>query len=168
VTGSKLLAKIEADIKEITISLEEDTWRKDIPSRPGWYFFKTDTPIEILKKVGPPPIEGRHYHLPEKITTSLTLREYQLCIEPKTRGQSYIVYSGEAKNLSARAREHFSGHPKTGCLALTNYPVLAKYKWWFRYAECQFGNNPNDSKLIRTYGEQLWRAKYGWPILCGK
>jgi hypothetical protein len=34
--------------------------------------------------------------------------------------------------------------------------------------QCKFGNNPKESKSLRTFGEQLWRAKCGWPILCGK
>ena len=89
------------------------------------------------------------------------------CILP-SENSFYFVYSGEAKNLKARALEYVSGHDKTGCLALKNYPLLHKYEWNFHFSPCLFGNDPNESKLIRIFGEQLWRAKYGWPILCGK
>ena len=78
------------------------------------------------------------------------------------------VYSGEAKNLKARAREHMSGHSKTACLALSNYGSLRAYIWRFYFSPCPSFEDPNESKLLRTLGEQAWRSKHGWPILCRK
>ena len=150
----------------VVMSFETDNWRNKIPSSPGWYFIETDTPPEIFKNVGS-PVGQQHYDIPKKVLESLTLKNYDACILP-TDNPFYFIYSGEAKNLKARAREHYSGHEKTGCLALKRYPLLHKYEWNFHYSLCPFVNDPNDNKLVRIFGEQLWRAKYGWPILCGK
>ena len=148
------------------MNFQGDDWRISIPSKPGWYFIETDTPPEVFKDVGP-PVGQRHYNIPEKVKTSLSLSKFRACILPKGNA-FYFVYSGEAKNLKARAREHMSGHPKTGCLALINYPRLRSYTWNFHYALCPNIDALNENKILRTFGEQVWRAKYGWPILCGK
>jgi len=161
-----LLKLIEDNLEIIEMSFDDDLWRSVIPSDPGWYFIETNTPPDIFKSVGPPKGE-RHYNIPEKIKASLSLKEYGLCILP-INNSFYFVYSGEAKNLKARAREHMSGHSKTGCLALKNYPVFKEYIWRFHFTSCHYGDNPQDSKLLRIFLEQMWRAKYGWPILCGK
>ena len=161
-----LLNSIEKCLKVVEIDFQNDKWRTPIPSNPGWYFIETNTPPDVLKNVGLPKGQ-RHYNIPDKVNASLSLKVFGACILP-SKSPFYFVYSGEAKNLKARAREHLSGHPKTGCLALVNYPLLQKYKWKFHFSLCDFDNDENENKLIRTYGEQLWRARYGWPILCGK
>lgn len=161
-----LLKSIERNIKILKIDFQDESWRDNLPSGPGWYFIETNTPPEKFKEVGKPKGE-RHYNIPEKAKASLFLKQVLKCILP-SKNSFYFVYSGEAKNLKARAREHVKGHDKTGCLALKNYPLLHKYEWKFHYSPCLFGNDPNDSKLVRIFGEQMWRAKYGWPILCGK
>lgn len=161
-----ILDLIENGKISVEINFHSDSWRLGIPSCPGWYFIETDTPPEILKKVGPQKGE-RHYNVPAKIDASLTLKKFGICILPITN-PFYIVYSGETKNLKARAREHLSGHSKTGCLALTNYPSFHRYNWKFYYTPCNKFNDPNKSKLLRIFVEQIWRSKNGWPILCGK
>jgi hypothetical protein len=165
--SEKILQILEEGLTPVEMSFQSDDWRTDIPSKPGWYFIVTNTPLEVLEDVGPPPGGGRHYNIPEKVNTSLSLSEFGACIVP-TDNPFYFVYSGEAKNLKARAREHMSGHHKTGCLALENYSQLHKYSWKFHFALCPDIDDLNESKILRTYGEQVWRAKYGWPILCGK
>lgn len=120
----------------------------------------------VFQKTGP-PTGKRLINIPEKAKKSLELKDLELCILP-SKGEKYFVYSGEAKNIKSRVQAHVAGYSGTGCLALAKYPDFNKYKWWFHYAVCDFGDKPNDSKLLRTVGEQLWRAKYGWPILCGK
>ena len=166
-----LLESIERNIKIRKMNFQNKSWRDDLPSDPGWYFIETNTPPEKFKEVGKP--KGRRYNIPEKAKASLSLVQFGACILP-SENSFYFVYSGEAKNLKARAREHYSGHEKTGCLALENYPLLHKYEWNFHFSPCLFDTDPtdptdpNESKLIRIFGEQLWRAKYGWPILCGK
>jgi hypothetical protein len=161
-----LLNAIEKHLRVVEIDFQNDQWRSSVPSNPGWYFIETNTPPDVLENVGLPKGQ-RHYNIPEKVKASLSLESFDACILP-TNNTFYFVYSGEAKNIKARALEHLSGHPKTGCLALVNYPLLKKYRWKFHFSLCDFGNNENENKLIRTFGEQMWRAKYGWPILCGK
>jgi len=162
-----LLESIERRLQVLKMDFQDDSWRNPLPSGPGWYFIETNTPPERFKEVGKPKGE-RHYNIPEKAKkASSSLEQVGACILP-SENSFYFVYSGEAKNLKARAREHVSGHDKTGCLALKNYPLLHKYEWNFHFSPCLFGNDPNESKLVRIFGEQLWRAKYGWPILCGK
>ena len=164
--GSSLLESIEKGLQDFELDLEGHKWRDSIPSRPGWYFIKTNAPPEVFTKIGPP--EGvNHYDLPKRIRSALALESLGVCIMP-AEGGMYVVYSGETKNLKARAREHVYGHSKTGCLALGNYPLLKSYEWRFICSVCHIVQNPNDSKLVRILGEQLWRAKNGWPILCGK
>lgn len=163
---NKLLAQIERNLKKVDMTLDNDSWRDTVPSVHGWYFIETNAPPEVLKDLGPPKGE-RHYNIPAKINASLALQEFGFCILP-SNDSFYYVYSGEARNLKARAREHVSGHSKTGCLALGNYPVLRNYSWRFHFAACSFVKKADDSKLLRVFGEQIWRSKYGWPILCGK
>ena len=162
-----ILEIMETGRKSVEMSFETDDWRTIIPSSPGWYFIETDTPPDIFKNVGS-PIGQRHYDIPKKVLESLALKKYGACILPTTDNPFYFIYSGEAKNLKARAREHMSGHPKTGCLALVNYESLHLYNWKFHFTLCPISKDPNESKLLRTLGEQVWRAENGWPILCGK
>jgi len=164
---TNILEAIEKDLKTLDMDLQDDSWRNSVPSSPGWYFIETNTPLKVFKILESPPKNTRHYNIPEKVITSLSLKSFEACILP-SENPFYFVYSGEAKNLKARAREHVSGHPKTGCLALSNYSLLFKYKWRFYYSECRFTKSPDENKLVRVFGEQMWRAKYGWPILCGK
>jgi len=163
-----VLEIIESGMISVEMNLNNDEWRTSVPSAPGWYFLETDTPPETFKHVGPPKGE-RHYDIPKKVAQSLAVDEYGACILPSANS-FYFVYSGESKNLKARAKEHVSGHPKTGCLALYNYEALHRYVWKFHFALCPIleDEDPNASKLLRTIGEQAWRSKYGWPILCGK
>ncbi len=161
-----ILEIIETGMESVEVNFETDDWRAVVPSSPGWYFIETDTPLDIFLGVGSPSGQ-RHYDIPKKVKESLTLKKYDACILP-SGNTFYFVYSGEAKNLKSRAREHISGHPKTGCLALINYKSLHFYNWNFHFALCPIHNDPNKSKMLRTFGEQTWRAKYGWPVLCGK
>jgi hypothetical protein len=161
-----ILEKIENELQVLMMEFGNDSWRKAIPYAPGWYFIETNTPPEAFLKVGKP--RGmRHYNIPQKTLASLKLKKLGVCILP-SENSFYFVYSGEAQNLKSRAREHVSGHRETGCLALRNYPLLHQYQWRFHFSLCPFDNSPDKSKLLRIYGEQLWRAKHGWPILCGK
>ena len=161
-----VLEIIETRMSSVEMNFNNDEWRTSVPSVPGWYFIETNTPPETFKHVGTPKGQ-RHYDIPKKVAQSLAMDEYDACILPSTNS-FYFVYSGEAKNLKARAREHMSGHPKTGCLALCNYGVLHPYVWKFYFALCPILKDSNTNKLLRTIGEQAWRSKYGWPILCGK
>ena len=162
----KLLDEIERGVQCVKMHFKDNSWTDPLPSAPGWYFLETNAPIVTLMKAGLPKGVA-HYNIPSKVEKALSLKQFDACILP-SKTKFYFVYSGEAKNLKARAREHYAGHSKTGCLALINYPPLHKYQWRFHYSPCKFGETPNDSKLIRIFGEQIWRSKYGWPVLCGK
>jgi len=162
-----ILKLLEREPERREITFHSDAWREGIPSKPGWYFVETDMPPEKFKDVRGPGKNSAHYNIPERVKESLALEQFNACIPPGRRF-FYIVYSGETANLRARAREHVSGHPKTACLALESYPFLCKYKWFFCFLLCEVGENSKESKLLRTVGEQLWRAKNGWPILCKK
>jgi hypothetical protein len=166
-TIDRILIDIEKSLKYVDIDFSEDSWRDNLPARPGWYFIETNTPPSEFLEVGPPKGE-RHYNIRKKAEESLYLNKLVgACILP-SKNPFYFVYSGEAKDLKARAREHQSGHSKTGCLALENYKILHRYQWRFHYAICLFGQNYKESKILRIFGEQLWRCKHGWPLLCGK
>ena len=77
------------------------------------------------------------------------------------------IYSGMAKNLLNRAREHTFAHKGTAGLALTNYNELKQYKWTFNYKEntLPFSSNKHRNIILKL-GEQIWRSNNGWPILC--
>ena len=163
----RILNDIDQEIKSVPIKFGDETWRKDIPSAPGWYMIKTDAPIEALSGVRPPLGEHKaHINIPETIRETSALLDMGIAISPKG---DYVVYSGETHDLKARAREHERGHGKTNCLGLSNYEDLRRYKWTFCYvALSNVGVLSSDNKLLRTAVEQAWRTKYGWPILCKK
>ena len=164
--NSELLKRIEDLMRHKEVVLGDDSWRRKLPPVPGWYFIKTNTPVEVLA-ILPSSVSKYHYNIPEKTKASLALEKLGGRIIPESKS-GYFVYSGEAKNLKARAREHFRGHEKTYCLCLEKYKALESYKWEFHYSEFRPELYPNETKLLRILGEQLWRAKHGWPILCGK
>lgn len=155
-TGKKMA---EMDLYDKNID-----WRHDIPNKPGWYFVETNTPKAVLQNVGQPKRETNHYNIPERINYSSQLENSSLTIEQKSEGM-YVVYNGEAKDLKARAREHVFGSDGTYCLGLSNYTILQQYEWCYWYVRCQDAKLPDD-KIIRIFGEQIWRATHGWPILC--
>ena len=153
--------------KVAKINFENKQWhiKANVPSKSGWYMIRTTTPIDTLQSVGEPKHKG-NYNIPKKIKTAQLLINKGLVIIQNDR-TPYIVYSGEAKNLLSRAREHSFGGVGTGCLAINSYPSLLKYEWWFDYLECEsvFPGSDGD-KGLHTYGEQYWRSMNGWPILC--
>lgn len=151
----------------LRIDFADPSWRESIPSEPGWYVIKTDTPLGDLQSVGPRKHKA-HIDIPGTIRTATTLLSLGIAIS-QINAEEYVVYNGEAKNLRARAREHECGHAKTYCLALSEYKILAKYRWTFCYvalSTCQV--IPGDDKLVRLAVEQAWRTVHGWPILSRK
>ncbi len=162
-----IIDEIDHKFKCLQINFEDASWGKSIPAEAGWYLIKTNTPIAVLKSVGPPNYKA-HINIPETINNTSMLQDSGIAII-QSDDEDYVVYNGEAKNLKARAREHERGHPKTYCLGLSNYETLRshKYKWTFCYvvvSNCKVF--PNGNKLLRLAVEQCWRAKNGWPVLC--
>lgn len=170
-----IIEEIDGSFKCIKISFINDEWRKDIPSEPGWYLIKTNTPVDILKELKPPQSKS-HISILATIKQTSQLGELGITINQLANGGLYVVYSGEAKNLKSRAREHARGHEKTYCLCLNNYKeILRKYDWFFCYVPISIckslsGIDKDDKlfKLLRLAVEQGWRTKHGWPILCRK
>ena len=143
-------------------------WRGDVPSRPGWYLFQTDTPIDVLRKLPHTKEQKRAYKLGDRVARCEYLLRQGLLITPTPKSPMYIVYSGEAKNLKSRAREHSSANG-TASLQLSLYPKLKKYQWKFFHLECDsVYEDGNGDKALRTLGEQTWRANNGWPVLCAQ
>ena len=161
--------EFENKVKSLKINFKETSWRKELPSKAGWYLIKTDTPIEVLKSVGKSKHKA-HTDIPKAINANSELQNIGITISPEKKGDSYIVYNGETRNLKARAREHMNGHPKTYCLGLAEYKELYKYSWEFCYVlTCElFVGKKQDDKQLRLAVEQMWRVKNGWPILSKK
>jgi len=162
-----VITEIDQKFECLQINFENASWRKSIPLEAGWYLIKTDTPINVLRSVGPPR-HNAHINIPETINDTSRLQDAGIAIT-QSGNEDYVVYNGEAKNLKARAREHEDGHAKTYCLGLSNYESLRGYRWTFCYvavSSCKVLSNRN--KLLRLAVEQGWRAKNGWPILCKK
>jgi hypothetical protein len=165
----EIVDEIDYNINHIQLNFEDDTWRKDIPSEPGWYLIKTNAPLDKLRKCHKSPENKAHTDIPETIKKTAELQKAGIAIT-QSGNADYVVYNGEADNLKARAREHVQGHRKTYCLGLSNYPNIVGSKWIFCYmpmSNCKTVQNRED-KLLRIAVEQAWRAKNGWPILCRK
>lgn len=161
-----IIDEIDQKFKCLRVNFEDVAWRKTIPSEAGWYLIKTNTPITVLKSIES-PLYKDHINIPQTIDKASILRELDITIiQPDN--DDYVVYNGEAANLKARAREHECGHPKTYCLGLSNYETLRRYKWTYCYVAVSGISIRNDDKSLRLAIEQGWRAKNGWPILCGK
>ena len=160
-----LIELMEQNIITIDADFDDKSWLQKVSTKSGWYFLKTNTPSIIFLTVGS-PVSTYHYKIPERIKYTERLTQKGLAI--KQRGVSrYVVYSGKSKHLRQRAREHFWGLKKTYCLGLENYPVLKNYKWQFCYAPIDtVDNNSAGDNALLLFGEQAWRAKNGWPILC--
>jgi len=132
-----------------------------VPSKPGWYFIKTNTPITAFQDLRTPMVE-HHKDIPEciKFTNTLLAQGFAIIDQP---GGLRVVYNGETKSLRQRAKEHFFGKPGTYCLGISDYPTLKqpKCKWEFCYVEAG-----TKDMGVRLFGEQIWRTVNGWPILC--
>lgn len=164
---TKLISEVDSRFMCLHIDFKDSSWRDSIPSEPGWYLIKTNTPAIVLESVSPPKHEA-HIDIPGTIRMVHTLLSLGIAIS-QTSGNEYVVYNGEAKNLKARAREHECGHAKTYCLAISEYESLLKYHWTFCHVAVSTCRNiRGDDKLIRIAVEQAWRTVHGWPILCRK
>lgn len=162
-----ILKSIEDSAIFVEMAYPDDDWYSSISSLSGWYIIKTNTPVDALGKVGNPNPEAKaHINIPKTISEIKKVLPQGLVIKQEDN-KPYTVYNGRAKNLKARAREHYNGHNKTFCLALKKYPMLWAYKWYFYYYPItKLGLNDIDNKMFLIIVEQAWRAKHGWPVLC--
>ena len=161
--GNYACADIDFDDKKWHLKLGIDG------KKAGWYFFETTTPYGVLKELEAPPTHYWNKAGERKKVGNYDLgaraRRYSPSLEELFSGER--VYSGIRKDLRERARDHVFGHIGTGCLALSNYSVLREHSWKFWYA-CidDFGPECSQVDLVLNIGEQIWRAHYGWPVLC--
>ena len=160
---NNILKQIKTESICKSIDFEDGSWRKDIPSEPGWYFFKTNTPIKVLKSMNK-PAGINHYNISAKISNKNYLLKNDILVITQSNNELYFVYNGETINLKARAREHYDGHDKTYCLALKQYEKLKNYDWQFHYLPVS-NTGYQDHKVLRKSVEQGWRVNNGWPIL---
>ena len=47
-TLDNILDEIDQKAEGVTMDFNDNSWRKDVPSKPGWYFIKTNTPFDVL------------------------------------------------------------------------------------------------------------------------
>lgn len=158
----------------VQIDFRNDQWHLDggIPSKPGWYYISTNAPVSLLQQqalwsstyprvTDQKIVKVKNYDLQKRANRySIGLSKYF-----NTRG----VYSGLASNLLSRAREHTFADPGTAGLALAKYAPLHEHEWIFHFvtlgrfmADCQC------KEVLLRLGEQSWRAKHGWPVLCAE
>jgi hypothetical protein len=156
----------------MNIDLRDANWatRAGVPSRAGWYFVRTNAPLDVLQQQR---LWSETYEK-KKNGQRTAVRNYNLA-ERAARWRPDLeafwnitdVYSGYAGNLMARAREHTFPDPGTGGLALSRYPDLLAYEWQFFFVTlARFRAEVSCPDMLLRLGEQLWRAENGWPILC--
>ena len=169
-----LRSHLAGSYTKIPVKFVKPGWHTDakVPATQGWYFIETDTPFEVLSRQA---LWARQYSK-KKTSESADVKNYDLqsrCSRFHPELSQYwntkLVYSGLASNLQSRAREHTFADPGTGGLALSKYPELHEYQWWFSYRtlESFMPKCPNPGVLL-LLGEQIWRSDNGWPILCAE
>lgn len=156
----------------VQLDLKDANWhvRSGIPNQPGWYFISTDAPLALLQAQ---PLWDRTYPR-AKDGKFVNVKNYDLqerarrCTpQLKKYFSERAAYSGLASKLRSRAKEHTFADPGTGALALSKYEALKEYEWVLHYATLKrFMADCGCNDLVLRLGEQLWRAKHGWPVLC--
>lgn len=177
----ELIAYLDGPFTRVPMDIREQNvcWHitAKIPNEPGWYLIETTVPVELLRqqrrtqgvyttKAGN-RASVKHYDLAARSS------KYSEALEGFFAGP--IVYSGMASSLQGRAREHTKANRGTGALSLHNYEPLKdpKYQWWFHYATLSdFSSvlqlNKIQQGTVLRFGEQIWRARNGWPVLCAE
>jgi hypothetical protein len=168
-----LAAHLETICSCASIDLTDPTWARKagIPGKAGWYFIRTTAPLEVLQRQ---TLWGETYTRDDGETAKV--KNYDIAARA-TRVQQDLhpywnvtdVYSGIASNLLSRAREHSFPDPGTGALALSKYPELLQFDWHFYFLTLErlLRQSSCPAMLLRL-GEQMWRAKNGWPVLCSE
>jgi hypothetical protein len=154
------------------ISLIDSSWhtQANVPNEAGWYFIRTNCPVAVLKQ----------QHLWDQTYTtarsgmSARVKNYDIASRAQRFKEDFAdywniveVYSGMASSLQARAREHTFANPGTAGLALSRYVALREYEWTFGFVTLRrFNPTVSRQDMLLHLGEQIWRAKNGWPLLC--
>ncbi|NHN79181.1 hypothetical protein HA520_18145 [Azotobacter chroococcum] len=168
-----LSAYLDSTHSSVQIDLRDDQWHHlGIPTAPGWYFISTNAPVSLLQQQSlwaPTYPRAKDQKVVNVKNYDLQRRANRYSESLSTYFNTKAVYSGLASNLRSRAREHTFADPGTAGLSLSKYPALHDYEWVFNFvtlkrfmADCQC-----QAVLLRL-GEQMWRAKHGWPVLCAE
>lgn len=169
-----LATYLDSTHSSVQIDLRNKQWYRlnGIPNTPGWYYISTNAPVSLLQQqplwrtTYPRAKDGvivkvKNYDLQQRASRySDSLSSYF-----NTKG----VYSGLASELRTRAKEHTFPDPGTGGLALSKYPPLHDYEWIFHFVTLnRFVADCQGKGILLRLGEQIWRSKYGWPVLCAE
>ena len=154
------------------MSLEDPGWHiaGGIPRQSGWYFIRTTAPVDILKEQA----LWDDTYLQVGSGKTVPVKNYDIASRAARFSGDLAdcwnvteVYSGLASNLRDRAREHTFPNPGTAALALSRYPALRAYEWTFGFVTMKrFLEKPSCETMLLRLGEQIWRSKNGWPLLC--
>lgn len=163
---------LDSTHSSVQIDLCNDQWHLDggIPSLPGWYYITTNAPVDLLQRqrLWSSTYQTAKDNKPAKVKNYDILQRanrYTDRLAPYFNTRD--VYSGLASKLSSRAREHTFADPGTGGLALAKYPELFDFEWIFHFVTLhRFMTNCQCNNVLLRLGEQLWRSKHGWPVLC--
>lgn len=170
----ELTSYLDSPPSSVPIDLRDPKWhvRGAIPSESGWYYISTNTPLEILQRQrlpNPTYVTAREGKVAKVKNYDLGARASRHVPQFAQYFNVKGVYSGLASDLLARAREHTFSDPGTGGLALSRYPDLFDWQWSFHYVTLRrFAVDNRCDEILLRLGEQLWRSKHGWPILCAE
>jgi hypothetical protein len=158
----------------VAIPLDNESWvaNAGIPSEPGWYFVRTNCPVQVLQDQ---QLWAQTY-VKVRSGESAKVRNYDLAARSLRYSDDLSaywnikeIYSGMASDLRARAREHTFADPGTAGLALSKYPMLRNHDWTFGFITLRrFSQSISCQEMVLRLGEQLWRSKNGWPLLCAE
>lgn len=165
---------LDGTYSSVQIDLRNDKWHRHggIPSKPGWYYISTNAPVSLLQQQ---PLWSSTYPR-AKDQKIVKVNNYDLQQRASRYADSLSpyfntkgVYSGLASSLLSRAREHTFADPGTAGLSLSKYAALHDYEWIFHFVTLsRFMADCHCKEILLRLGEQLWRAKHGWPVLCAE
>jgi hypothetical protein len=156
----------------VNISFDCTTWARDanIPKASGWYFIRTNTPLEILQRQtlwSPTYTRKRTGKVGQVKNYDIAGRALRHAPDLAALWNTEDVYSGMAADLRARAGDHTFADPGTAGLALCKYAELHSYEWQFFFITLtRFLLSVSCPDMVLRLGEQAWRTKNGWPVLC--
>jgi len=169
-----LLRFFDGYYSSISIDLTDKNWhtKSYIPNVAGWYFIQTNMPLQRICAQG----IWQETYVTKKKQETVPVRNYNLGERARrfSNEMSHYwnieeIYSGMTSNLMKRAKEHTFADPGTTGLALSRYPEARDYQWQFGfYTLDRFLQKPSCHKMILNLGEQIWRSKNGWPLLCAE
>jgi len=172
-----LKALLRSGFETMTIDLRNDRWHKDLTTGAGWYFITTDTPISVLTNVPSPPSEYTNEDGEQKKCGNYDIRSRARTMAALIQDTGILcsgdgvrpIYSGMAKSIVDRARDHTFAHRGTAGLALAYYESLFPFRWTFHYLSMNLPvQSPAHRDILLRLGEQMWRATHGWPLLCSR